>query len=48
MESLASRPGRRLDVKIQFFGMRAGQPDVDKYRQWSSALVNGVRDWFEK
>jgi hypothetical protein len=37
-----------LDVKIQFFGIRAGETDVDKYRQWSSALVNGVRDWFEK
>ena len=37
-----------LDIKIQFFGIRAGETDVDKYRQWSSALVNGVRDWFEK
>ena len=37
-----------LDVKIQFFALRMGQTDRDKYRQWSSALVNGTREWFEK
>jgi hypothetical protein len=37
-----------LDVKVQFFGLRAGDADASKYRQWSSALVNGARDWFEK
>src|SRR6266702_36436 len=37
-----------LDIKIRFFALRTGQKDGDKYRQWSSALVNGARDWFEK
>jgi hypothetical protein len=37
-----------LDVRISFSALRAGQKDGDKYRQWSNALVNGARDWFEK
>ncbi len=37
-----------LDVEIRFFALRIGQRDGDEYRQWSSALVNGARNWFEK
>lgn len=37
-----------LDVKIRFFALRIGQRDGERYRQWSSALANGARDWFEK
>ncbi len=37
-----------LDVQIRFLALRIGQRDGGKYREWSSALVNGVRDWFEK
>jgi hypothetical protein len=37
-----------LDVEIRFFALRTGQRDSDEYRQWSSALVNGARNWFEK
>jgi hypothetical protein len=37
-----------LAVTTVFFDVRAGQINSDKYRQWSSALTNGARDWFEK
>jgi len=37
-----------LDVKIQFFALRIGQKENDKYRRWSSALVGGAREWFER
>lgn len=37
-----------LDVETTYLALRAQNHDGAKYREWTSAIVGGAREWFEK